>query len=342
MDGQAAPNAKSREELAKTAGGFYWNKGEHRLYFKPATGKRLENLRVEIPMRGTGIAVHGCDYVVVQNFRSVHSLNDGVGTGACRGVVFRKIDGSDNCDQGFSAHHGAVNIIEDCRFERNAGSGICDVGNSVTIFRRCLIAQNTFESGAYFLNEGFHILEDCAIFENDDGPQVLVSGDGWVQLHNCVVCGKPGNATPLIQSTNGNIKLDHCTIADGAVGVQLAPAKGVLQVTNCLFTRCSQALVVVPQGAGTRFISDHNGWHLGVLDFNGVRYTVQTWPDYQKASRRDTHSLTADPKFPARMSAASDHDRPAIWGDFALPSGSPYLTADEKGGRIGAFSKPPK
>jgi hypothetical protein len=34
VDGQAAPNAKSSEKLAKTPGGFYWNKGEHRLYFK--------------------------------------------------------------------------------------------------------------------------------------------------------------------------------------------------------------------------------------------------------------------------------------------------------------------
>jgi hypothetical protein len=342
VDGQAAPNAKSSEELAKTPGGFYWNKGEHRLYFKPATGKKMEDLRIEIPMRGTGIYVSGADHVVVQNFRSVHSLNDGVGTGGCRGVVFRKIDGCDNCDQGFSAHHGAVNIIEDCRFERNAGSGICDAPGSVTIFLRCLIAHNTFESGAFFLNEGFHVLDDCAIFDNDGGPQVLVGGDGWVELHNCVVRGKPGNATPLIQSTGGNVKLDNCTVADGVVGAQLASAKGVLQITNCLFTRCSQALVVVPKGAEARFTSNYNGWNLGVLDFGGVQYNLQTWPDYQKASRQDANSLTADPKFPARVSAASDHLGPAVFGDFTLPSDSPYRTSSEKGRRIGAFDKPSK
>jgi len=329
VDGQPAPNAKSAEDLAKSPGGFYWNKGEHKLYLKPPAGKKLEDLRIEVPMRGTGISVHGTDYVVVQNFRSVHSLNDGVGTGNCTGVVFRNIDGSDNCDQGFSAHNGAVNIIEDCRFERNAGSGICDVNNSVTIFRRCSVAHNTFESGAYFLNEGFHVMEDCVIADNDDGPQVMIGADGWVQLRNCVVSGKPGNAIPLIESKGGSVKLDNCTIADGVVGVQMDPAKGLLKISNSIFARCSQALAVVPKGAEARFGSNYNGWHLGVLDFGGIQYTAQTWPDYQKTSKQDANSLTADPQFTGADT-------------FDLPPDSPYLKSGDKGRRIGAFSKLPK
>jgi hypothetical protein len=339
VDGRPAPNVTSRAELAATPGGFYWNKGEHRLYYRPAAGKKLADLRIEIPVRGTGIVVHGADYIVVQNLRSVHSLNDGIGTAGCRGVVFRNLDGSDNCDQGFSAHQGAVNIIEDCRFERNAGSGICDVNNSVTIYRRCLVAHNTFESGAYFLNEGFHLMEDCALFDNADGPQVMASGEGVVQLHNCLVCGKGGNATPLIELQGSNIKLDNCTITDGVVGVRMASARGALQISNCLFSRCPQALLVVPKGDERRFKSDYNGWHLGVLDFGGQRYTAATWLDYQKVSHQDAHSLTIDPQFPANLPPGADSSWPAMLSAFTLPGDSPYLTAGEKGRRIGVNTR---
>jgi hypothetical protein len=333
VDGQAAPNAKSAAELAHRPGGFYWNKGQHRLYFKPPAGKRPADLRIEIPRRGTGISVYGADYIVVENFRTLHSLNDGVGTAHCRGVVFRH----DNCDQGFSAHDGAVNIIEDCRLERNAGSGICDVGNSVTIFRRCLVAHNTFESGAYFLNEGFHLLEDCAVLDNDDGPQVMAGGEGWTQLRNCVVCGKAGNAAPLIQSQGGNVALEHCTVADGVVGVEMARTRGVLRISNCLFTRCRQALAVIPRGAQLRFSSDYNGWHLGVLDFGGVRYGPGMWSDYQKASRQDAHSLAADPRFLAGTGPAADDPCAGGFAAFVLPPDSPYLVSGERGRSMGAI-----
>jgi hypothetical protein len=303
-------------------GGFYWDKPQHRLHFKPPPGKKLEELRVEVPMRGTGITIHA-DYVVVQNFRSIHSLNDGIGTAKSVGVVFRNVEGSENCDQGFSAHTTAVNIIEDCRFERNAGSGICDVGSSVTIFRRCVIAHNTFEAGAYFLEKGFHALRDCAIFDNDDGPQVLISGDGWVQLENTVVRGKAGSSVPAIQSTGGNVSLDQCSVADCPVGAQMDPAKGLLQVKNSIFTRCKQALVVVPKGAERRFISNYNGYHLGVIDFGGAQYTEKNWAEYLKASGQDANSLTADPKFSG----------PDL---LELPKDSPYAKAGEKGRRVGA------
>jgi hypothetical protein len=123
---------------------------------------------------------------------------------------------------------------------------------------------------------------------------------------------------------------------------RVASAKGVLQVTNCLFMRCSRALVVVPKGAEARFTSNYNGWNLGVVDFGRVQYNPRTWPDYQKASRQDANSLTADPKFPLRVSAASDHLGPAVFGDFTLPTDSPYRTSSEKGRRIGAFSRPLK
>ena len=342
VDGRPAANAKTPRELAAMASGFYWNKGEHRLYFKPPAGKKPEDVRVEIPLRGTGIVVVGVDHVVVQNLRSVHSLNDGVGTGHCTGVTFRNIDGSDNCDQGFSAHGGAVNILEDCRFERNAGSGICDVGNSVTIFRRCVIAHNTFESGAFFLDDGFHVLEDCAIFDNDDGPQVIAGGQCAVQLRNCVVCGRPGNAQPLVDAAGGNLTLDTCTVADGVVGARLDGKRGVLRITNSLFSRCDQALVAVPKGGEARFTSNYNGWHLGVIRFGDVRYTAQTWPDYRKVSRQDAGSLTADPLFRAGVSLAADSPLAAVFAAFSLPAKSPYLQSGEKGHRMGAAQNTPK
>ena len=285
-------------------------------------------------MRNTGIQVYGADHVVVQNFRTVHSINDGIGTGHCKDVTFRNIDATDNCDQGFSAHGSTVNFIEDCRLERNAGSGICDVQDSQTTFRRCLIAHNTFESGAFFLGEGVHVLEDCAIFDNDDGPQVLAGGDGWTHLRNCLICGKAGNTQPLVDSQGGNVTIDRCTVADGAIGVRMYPRRGELKITNSLLTRCARSLVVVPKGAEGRFTSNYNGWLLGQIQFSDKRYGPPAWSDYQKASRQDARSLTVDPGFAAPP--GPDAPVPAVYAAFALPSGSPYLTGGEKGGRMGA------
>ena len=339
VDGRPAPNAKSRQELAAMASGFYWNKGEHRLYFKPPAEKQLEDLHVEIPRRGTGIVVFGVDHVVVQNLRSIHSLNDGVGTGHCTGVVFRNIDGSDNCDQGFSAHSGAVNIIEDCRLERNAGSGICDVNNSVTIFRRCVIAHNTFESGDFFLDDGFHVLDDCAIFDNDDGPQVIAGGQCSVQLHNCVVCGKPGNAQSLVDAEGGNLTLDTCTVADGVVGARLGQQAG--RPANY-----QQPLFTMHASVGRRPQGRRDPVYFELQRLASGRRQFRRRPLHgadmarlspgQRAGCRLAHSRSS---LRRRLAAGRRQLRATVFAAFSLPAKSLYLHAGEKGHRVGAASR---
>ena len=154
-----------------------------------------------------------------------------------------------------------------------------------------------------------------------------------------MLSGKAGNAAPLIQSQGGNVALEHCTVADGVVGVEMARTRGVLRISNCLFTRCRQALAVIPRGAQLRFSSDYNGWHLGVLDFGGVRYGPGMWSDYQKASRQDAHSLAADPRFLAGTGPAADDPCAGGFAAFVLPPDSPYLVSGERGRSMGAILK---
>ena len=56
--------------------------------------------------------------------------------------------------------------------------------------------------------------------DNDDGPQVLAGGEGWVQLHNCVVSRQGGQCHPAHPVHRRQHQLDHYrTVADGVVGL---------------------------------------------------------------------------------------------------------------------------
>jgi hypothetical protein len=290
VEGRPAPNATMRDAIPP--GGFYWHKPTHRLYFRPPAGRSPAGLRVEVPVSPGGVSVY-TDWVIVRNLRAIHSLNDGFGTIGARNVLFQHIIAQDNCDQGFSAHVGSINTIEDALFSGNAGSGICDVHNSVTIYRRCVVSDNTFESGAFFPDDGFHLMQDCRIERNADGPQVLASGRGTVHLINCLIRGKEGSPAPLVLARS-QVILDGCTLSDGAVGVQVE-ATGGLQLTNSVLARCPGALLSIAPGAETKVVCDCNIYYLGALMQAGKRYSASDWDAYRRVSGQDAQSLAALP-----------------------------------------------
>jgi hypothetical protein len=290
VDGKPAPNAVVRNVIPP--GGFYWQKSIHRLYFRPPAGRRPADLRVEVPTSTGGVSVY-TDWVIVRNLRAIHSLNDGFGAIGARNVLFQHITAEDNCDQGFSAHVGSLITIEDAVFTGNAGSGVCDVHNSVTIYRRCVISDNAFEVGAYFQDDGFHLLQDCRIERNADGPQVLASGRGPVHLINCLIQGKEGSPAPLVLARAPAI-LDGCTVSNGLVGVRVEETGG-LRLTNSVLSGCAEALVSIAAGAELLVVSDCNVFNLGVLVRAGKRYAIGEWDTYRKESGQDAQSLAAPP-----------------------------------------------
>ena len=224
LNGKPGPNVVTFEELPP--GGFFYDTlgtlGEARqVYFRLPPGAALENLTIEMPLND-GVFVDA-DYVVVRNLRSVYSSADGFSGYWGYGDVYENIEGSFNCDQGFTMHGNCVTIVDGGLFERNGGMGILDVMSSVSIFRNIVVRKNLI-GGASFQGS-FHSCRDSQ-FTDNAGGQV---GGNNVDLENCLVRG----GRQGIAVDRGSIK--RCTVVNAGQGISVgrgATIEGCLLVSN--------------------------------------------------------------------------------------------------------------
>jgi len=117
---------------------------------------------LEWAIRPNGLATSGkVRGVTVRNLNARHSLNDGFNIhGDARQLVFEKISGYDNYDEGFSAHDTCECVIRDSRFLRG-DHAIADVNNAETHYERCFFSS-AINCNVLFQG-GVHSLTDCVI-----------------------------------------------------------------------------------------------------------------------------------------------------------------------------------
>ena len=228
LNDKTAPHVQNLADIPQA--GFFYDTltSPRRLYFRlPANGK-LADQHIKLPMN-TGVYASD-DYVVVRNMISKYSQDDGFAGFWGIGVVFENINGSYNCDQGFSMHGTSATVIDGALFERNAGCGIADVMSSVSIFRNIVVRDNLFAGGLF---QGHaHTLLSCR-FENNRGAQVGSSTGATINLVNCLINGG-GNNNGITLDYG---RLDHCTIVNSPTGLYVT--KGV-SVRNSIITNCGQ------------------------------------------------------------------------------------------------------
>lgn len=219
-------------------------------YIRTAPGKRLEDYRIELPLRSNGVAIYGerCEHLVVRNLTLKHVYNDGVNLhGTTRDIRLQNLAAIECGDDGISAHDDCEVIVDGFASIGNA-TGLCHTNDSRTTNSRLYI-RGSLGYDVYVLNNSRHTIRDSLILasaprplfvggnaderctltlENTaivrDGPAgdyIRLYPDAEVHAVNCTFIG-----FPIIANARA-VRLERC-----AVGGEPAPYLQVLAPTR--------------------------------------------------------------------------------------------------------------
>ncbi len=269
VNGKPGANVLTLEALPP--GGFFYdtmgtNGPSRQVYFRLPAGARLEELTIEMPLNG-GVFVD-TDYVVVRNLRSIYSQADGFSGFWGYGDVYENVEGSFNCDQGFTMHGNGVTIVDGGLFERNGGMGIVDVMSCVSIYRNIVVRRNLIGGAAF--QGSFHSCRGSQFIDNDGGQ---VGGHN-VELENCLVRGKGGG----ISLRKGRIV--RCTVVGAGQGIAISDGA---MIENCLLVSNRVPVWVAKEAVG-RVKLTKNVVGLGTLDWGGGRVGAAQWEAFAQTN----------------------------------------------------------
>ena len=282
VDGKAAPNCKSVEELEKNPGAFWWNKAEKKLLFHLPENRKIESLKIEIPSN-SGIYIHK-DHAIVKDLTMIFSWNDGFDIAASpKNVIYKNCIAYNNCGQGFSCHNTGNAYYEDCAAIRCASSGSCDVHWSNSTYKRCIFVNNTYEAGVYATDESIHSYEDCLIAGNRPFEQIWQNNHSKMNFANCVITGN-SDTISIVKLMNGSLCFKNCTVTDAA-SICTVPysSSASLTVESCVLARCKDFFINIPGIFKDRFYLKGNlyiGGPGNILDKK--LYGPENWAEYLK------------------------------------------------------------
>lgn len=280
VEGVAAPNCKSMEALEKVPGAFWWNKAEKKLIFHLPEGRKIGDLKIEIPSN-SGIYIMQ-DHTLVKNLVVIFSWNDGFDIAVSpKNVIYKNCSAYNNCGQGFSCHDTGNAYYEDCAAIRCCSSGSCDVHWSNSTYKRCIFVNNTYEAGVYATNDSIHNYEDCLIAGNRPFEQIWQFNHAKMNFANCVIAGRSDDSAAL-QITEGSVSFRKCTVTDVS-SVGTIPASASLSAENCVFARCRDFFFKFPGALKNRFNLKGNLYIGSVGNIvAGTTYTGSDWAGYLK------------------------------------------------------------
>ncbi len=236
VNGEKGQNVRSMEDLEKTPGSFYWNKSEKAVFFHLPEGKIWGELQIMLPIGSSGLNLRDrADYVVVQNLRSMHSMNDGFSAhGNLRNIVFQNCYATDNCGQGFSMHGTVRALVLNSYAARNASSGSCDVNQCQVTYIGTIFEDNSFEAGVYSTEETVTMYENCLILGNQPFEQIWQVGQGRMLFFNSIIANRDtGRASALI--SDGRVVLMQCTVVSGGpLAIFDGRKQGILRLDHTL------------------------------------------------------------------------------------------------------------
>ncbi|MDD3127576.1 MAG: right-handed parallel beta-helix repeat-containing protein [Candidatus Izemoplasmatales bacterium] len=282
VDGEAAPNCKSMEALEKVPGAFWWNKAEKKLVFHLPQGKKIGDLKIEIPSNSGIYITH--DHALVKNFVMIFSWNDGFDiAGSPKNVVYKNCSAYNNCGQGFSCHNSGNAYYEDCAAIRCASSGACDVHWCNSTYKRCIFVNNTYEAGVYATDESVHNYDDCLIAGNRPFEQIWQRSHSKMNFANCVIVGR-ADSLAISSLANGSVSFKNCTITDAA-SVCAVPSSSTasLAIESCVLARCREFFIKLPGVFKDRFYLKGNLYIGGPGNIIDEKlYGPENWAEYLK------------------------------------------------------------
>ncbi|HEY3378632.1 MAG TPA: right-handed parallel beta-helix repeat-containing protein [Armatimonadota bacterium] len=310
LDGVAAAHVTKLDEIPQ--GGFFYDTQAtpRRLYFRLPVNKTLDQVKIDMPLN-TGVYVSD-DYVVVRNLASSYSQDDGFSGFWGIGVVFENINGSNNCDQGYSMHGTSTSIVDGGLFEHNGGAGIVDVMSCMSIFRNVVVRDNMI--GGVLFQGHAHSMLGCRVYGNRDN-QIMVGQNATASFTNCLVIGD-GHGTGIDLQSG---RLDRVTIVNCDTGLRVWRNASV---TSSIISNCAQEALWVAKDAKNSVNVSKSLLGLGAALFGETRVTKEQWAEFV-ASSKQLSDIAIDP--------------PALDGPlFLLPKDSPYRTFGQNGMPPGA------
>ncbi len=249
LDGKEAPNCETIEALEATPGGFMWDKPKKTLLVNLPAGKTPSTAKIEFPVHNTSMCVN-TSFVTVSDFKSVYSWNDGFDThGSGKNIVYRNCVATDNCGQAFSIHDTTSALYEDCVGLRNASCGISNPNECVTVFRRCVVSDNTFEAGVRANHTTVLVFESCVVSGNKPFEQIWQQEDSTLIFENCLIDGG-SLGKDILTMVSGTVLFNRCVIANASAVCALGNnAKASLTIANSLVAGMDKPFIE----AGARF-----------------------------------------------------------------------------------------
>lgn len=319
VNGKAAPNCKSLEELKKTPGGFWWNKAQKKVLFHLPAGKKLADLKIELPAN-SGFSFYD-SHVIIKNFYVTHSWNDGFdSSGSNYKGIYKNCIAVENCGQGFSCHGTGQTYYEDCAAIRCASSGSCDVHWSYSRYNRCIFYENTFEAGVYTVDEGQHSYSDCIIAANGPFEQIWQKVSSSMHFSNCLILGTPGKNVLLME--HGIVTFRNCTIRGGK-GLCSVPGggPGQLFVDSCVISDMEKYAIMM-YGTAPQRTQTRGNLYLNTpgINLKGKLYKEANWQEFVALmKRRERTSRIIDGKTaPAGLKLKNRYGTP-IYPGARLP-----------------------
>ncbi len=319
VDGKPAPHVQTLEAI-QPGGFFYETQGKRRLHFRLPEGKKLADLKIELPLN-EGVFIDS-DYVVLRNLRSIYSQDDGFAGFWGIGVVLENIEGSYNCDQGISFHGFSTTVIDGGLFERNGGCGIADVMRSITVYRNCIIRDNLV-TGA-LLQGHAHKFLNCVFYGNADvgkrGPSQVQAGSGArAEFEHCLFKGSGDTeAGTALSLENG--RMIHCTVSGFKDG---ATASSSLEIISSILQNCGGRLTSA--GKGGKLSISYSILGLGEISVGDETVRAEGWQAFTEKNKAFASDIV---------------DSPALEGDLLqLPENSRHFKAGQYNQTPGARLK---
>lgn len=273
---------------------------ESAFYIKLATDQALSDIKIEAPIRSSGVQVSGdCAHLVIRNLTTTHVHNDGFNIhGKCRDVLFENVSAIECGDDGISAH-------DDCQIRVDGfdsignSTGFCHTNASRSDSNRVFI-KDCLGFDVFVLNSGNHRLTNSLILSSA-AQSISVNGDKksnefcTLELSH-VAINRLGQNPYIRFYENSDVRASHCTFA----GFHFVCTGRSLAMHHCLIGGPTLGELDKPElnvYPNVKWTSDHNIWDMSQLRFDKTTYSSAKFADYQAAQKQSANSSTKFVRF---------------------------------------------
>ncbi len=291
-------------------------------YLKIDPARRLDDCRIEAPLRSNGVAIGGhCEHLVIRDVNATHVWNDGYNIhGTTRDILFENISAVECGDDGLSAHDDCEVRVEGFVSIANS-TGLCNVNRSTSQNNRLWIERN-LGVDFYLLGDNVHTLTNSMILTSGSqsivvagGPKIATKtsqGDEVCTLKiDNVIVRCQGEANVMSFAANSVVEIRRATVA--GLGI-LASGRSLAIHQSIVAGGPTAEIVVLP---GTKWQAEQNLYDLKSLRFTNSLDTAAAFDQYRQATGQDRHSQWVAVRF-----------REPFNGSLASPSVPPGVGAD--------------